>query len=207
MASEVLESHPGGKNKDAARVGNPADEGIEDGAGYARRTGSVIERVERGECFVAMDSERHMYRLKWWVRAGYLFLGVLLGGGGLTLVFIAIMNHGWPGGFDLPSFAAMILCPLLGYVFLALALRSKVILDGDRLTVRYYLGEDSAQIGKIMGYRIVRSNTGTYWALRLRNGDSITIMQSYAVDDYFRDFLSRLKPLGKEDEPDSLISS
>jgi hypothetical protein len=101
----------------------------------------------------------------------------------------------------------MILCPLLGYVFLSLALRSKVILEGDRLTVRYAFGEDSAQIGKIVGYRIVRSRTGTYWALRLRNGGSITIMRSYAADDYFRDFISRLKPLGDEDEPTSLISS
>ncbi len=142
-----------------------------------------------------MDSERHVYTLKWWVRAGYLFLGVLLGGSGLTLVVIAILNRGWPGGLDLRSFAAMILCPLLGYVFLSLALRSKVILEGDRLTVRYAFGEDSAHIGKVVGYRIVRSRGGTYWALRLRNGGSITIMRSYAVDDYFRDFISRLKPL------------
>jgi hypothetical protein len=154
-----------------------------------------------------MDSERHVYRLKWWVRAGYLILGILLGGSGLTLVVIAILNRGWPGGPDLRSFAAMILCPLLGYVFLSLALRSKVILEGDRLTVRYAFGEDSAQIGKIVGYRIVRSRTGTYWALRLRNGGSITIMRSYAVDDYFRDFISRLEPLRDENEPTSLISS
>ena len=154
-----------------------------------------------------MDSERHVYRLKWWVRAGYLFLGILLGGSGLTLVAITILNRGWPGGPDLRSFVAMILCPLLGYVFLSLALRSKVILEGDRLTVRYAFGEDSAQIGKIVGYRIVRSRTGTYWALRLRNGSSITIMRSYAVDDYFRGFISRLKPLGDEDEPIPLVSS
>ena len=154
-----------------------------------------------------MDSERHVYRLKWWVRAGYLFLGILLGGSGLTLVFIAIMNHGWPGGFDLRSFAAMVLCPLLGYVFLALALRSKVILEGNRLTVRYAIGEDSTQIGKIVGYRIIHSRTGKYWALKLRRGAQITIMQSYAVDDYFRDFIFQLKLLGKADETASLISS
>jgi hypothetical protein len=154
-----------------------------------------------------MDSECHVYRLKWWVRAGYLLLGILLGGSGLTLVVITILNGGWPGGFDLRSCAGMILCSLLGYVFLGLALRSKVILEGDRLTVRYAFGEDSAQIGKIVGYRIVRSRTGTYWALRLPNGGSITIMRSYAVDDYFRDFISRLKPLKDEDQPTSLISS
>jgi hypothetical protein len=101
----------------------------------------------------------------------------------------------------------MILCPLLGYLFLSLALRSKVTLEGDRLTVRYAFGEDSAQIGKIVGYRIVRSRTGTYWALRLRNGGSITIMRTYAVDDYFRDFISRLEPLRGDDAPTSLISS
>jgi len=154
-----------------------------------------------------MDSERHVYRLKWWVQVGYLFLGILLGGSGLTLVVIAILNRGWPGGLDLRSFVAMILCPLLGYVFLSLALRSKVILEGDRLTVRYAIGEDSTRIDKIVGYRIVRSNSGTYWALKRRNGGSITIMRSYAVDDYFRDFISPLKPLRKEDEPESLISS
>jgi len=149
-------------------------------------------------CFVATDSERHVYRLKWWVRAGYLFLGILLGGAGLTLVFIAIVNRGSPGGLDLRSFIAMILCPFLGYVFLSLALRSKVTLEGDRLTVRYAFGEDSAQINKIVGYRIVSSRTGTYWALRLRNGGSITILRSYAVDDYFRNLISQLKPLTHE---------
>jgi hypothetical protein len=154
-----------------------------------------------------MDSERHVYRLKWWVRAGYLLLGIFLGGIGLTLVVITILNRGWPGGPDLRPFIAMILCPLLGYVFLSLALRSKVILEGDRLTVRYAFGEDSTQIGKIVGYRVSRSRTGTYWALRLRKGGSITIMRSYAVDDYFRDFISQLKPLGREDEPTSLTSS
>ena len=154
-----------------------------------------------------MDSERHVYRLKWWVRAGYLFLGTLLGGSGLTLVAITILNRGWPGGADLRAFVATILCPLFGYVFLSLALRSKVILEGDRLTVRYAFGEDSAQIDKIVGYRIVRSRSGTYWALRLRNGGSITIMRSYAVDDYFRDFISQLKPLRSEHEPTPLISS
>jgi hypothetical protein len=153
-----------------------------------------------------MDSERHVYRLKWWVQAGYLFLGILLGGSGLTLVVVTILNRGWPGGPDLRSFVAMILCPLLGYVFLGLALRSKVILEGDRLTVPYAFGEDSTQTDKIVGYRIVRSRTGIYWALRLRNGGSITIMRSYAVDDYFRDFISRLKPLG-DDERTPPISS
>jgi hypothetical protein len=157
---------------------------------------------------VSMNSERHVYRLKWWVRAGYLFLSILLGGGGLTLVVITILNRGWPGGPDLRSFVAMIFCPLLGYVFLSLALRSKVILEGDRLTVRYAFGQDSTQIDKIVGYRTVRaSRGGTYWALRLRNGRSITIMRSYAVDDYFRDFISQLKPLRGENEPTSLISS
>lgn len=151
-----------------------------------------------------MDSEPHVYRLKWWARAGYLFLGILLGGMGLTLVVITILNRERP---DVRSFAAMMLCSFLGYVFLSLAVRSKVTLEGDRLTVRYAFGEDSAQIEKIMGYRIVRSRSGTYWALRLRNGSSMTIMRSYAVDDYFRDFISRLKPQRDEDEPTRLSSS
>jgi len=155
-----------------------------------------------------MDSERHVYRLKWWVRAGYFLLGILLGGSGLTLVAIAILNRGWASGVDLRSFAAMILCPLLGYVFLSLALRSKVTLEDDRLTVRYAFGEDSARIDKIVGCRVVRSRSGTYWALRLRNGSSITIMRSYAVDDYFRNFIAGLRPLGKkDDELSPLISS
>ena len=156
-----------------------------------------------------MNSERHVYKLKWWVRAGYLLLGTLLGGTGLTLIFIVVMNRGWPGGFDLRAFAGMTLCSFLGYLFLALALRSKVILEGDLLTVRYAFGEDSAQVSKIVGYRIVQARFGKYWALKQRKGESISILRSFAVDDYFRDFISQLKPLGKEEEEEtaSLASS
>ena len=153
--------------------------------------------------FVTMDSERHVYKLKWWAWTGYLFLGILLGGLALILAVIAILGREWP---DLRSFAAMILCSLVGYVFLRLTLRSRVILEGGRLAVRYAFGEDSTQISKIVGYRVVRSRSGTYWALRLRNGSSITIMRSFAVDDYFRDFIAQLRPIADEDEPTAAIS-
>jgi len=55
-------------------------------------------------------------------------------------------------GADLRSFGAMILCPLVGYGFLSLALRSRVILEGDRLTSIVF-GQDSAQIAKIVPLR------------------------------------------------------
>src|ERR1700740_1230517 len=65
------------------------------------RTGGVLQMCRRSPRFVATDSERHVYRLRWLVRAAYLFLGILLGGSGLTLVAVAILNRGWPGGPDL----------------------------------------------------------------------------------------------------------
>src|SRR5215469_997031 len=102
-------------------------------------------------CFVAADSERHVYRPSWWARTGYLLLGILIGGSGLTLVATTVLSPRSPG--DLRSFGAMILCPLVGYGFLSLALRSRVILGGDRLTVRYVFGQDSAQIAKIVPLR------------------------------------------------------
>ena len=87
--------------------------------------------------------------------------------------------------------AAYDLMPSFGVRVPKPCLRSKVILESDRLTVRYAFGEDSAQIGKIVGYRIARFRTGTFWVLRRRNGGPITIMRSYKVDDYFRDHFSR----------------
>lgn len=154
--------------------------------------------------FVTMDSELHVYRLKWWVWTGYVFLGILLGGLASTLVGIATLSREFP---DFKSLVGILLCSFLSYVFFRLALRSKVILDGDRLTVRNAFGEDSTQVGKLVGYCIVRPRKGgTYWALRLRNGSSIDIMRSYAVDDYFRNFISQLRPIGDEDEPSAAIS-
>ncbi len=149
-----------------------------------------------------MDSERHVYRHKWWVRGGYLFLGLLLSGLSVTLIAIVILNRGRPGGFDLRAFFALIVCPVVGYMFLALALQSKVTLEGDRLTVRYAIGADSTRTGNIVGYRVVHGRNGKYWALRLRNGGSIDILGTYAVDDYYRDFISGLKPLNPEEDDD-----
>jgi len=88
----------------------------------------------------------------------------------------------------------------LGYLFLAWALRSRVILDGDLLTVRNAIGTDSTLIGEIVGYRIVRDSRLSYWSLKLHNGGRILIERTYSMDDYFHDFISGLKLLEEEDE-------
>jgi hypothetical protein len=148
-----------------------------------------------------MDTFRREYRLKGWVQAWYLALGVLFSVLGIHLGSTAIIDANWNTLKDWGDLLLSVVFLAPGYYFFALALRSRVILEGTRITVRYPIGEKSADLSAIMGYRtvitIVRKN-GPYWRLELKEGrGSIAIMQSFNVDKYFQSWLQQLPELDK----------
>ncbi len=146
-----------------------------------------------------MDTLRREYRLKGWVQAWYLALGVLFSVLGVHVISAAIVKaSSFKDWWDF-LISVVFLAP--GYYFFALALRSRVVLEGTRITVRYPIREKSADLSAITGYRttitIIRKD-GPFWRLELKGGSGhISIMQSFNVDNYFQSWLQQLPDLDK----------
>ena len=146
------------------------------------------------EDFQSANTVRHVYRLKRWAQGGYLALALLLGGGGVSFILFGLMQGDWTAFTDLRTVCVMVFPTALGSFFAALALRSRVVLDGTRISVRYALGEVSADSSEIEGYRNTHDSHYSYWRLRLKeSGTEISIMKSFRVDEAFQTFLSQLK--------------
>jgi hypothetical protein len=148
-----------------------------------------------------MDTFRREYRLKGWVQAWYLALGVIFSVFGIRVISAAIVDANWNSFRGWWDFLISVGFLAPGYYFFALALRSRVVLEGTRITVRYPIREKSADLSAIIGYRttitIIRKN-GPFWRLELKGGrGSIAIMQSFNVDTYFQLWLQQLPELDK----------
>lgn len=152
----------------------------------------------------------HVYRLKWWAQLWYLAWGALAGGMGALFVFVAVTEGVWKDLFDWRGLLGLLFCVaflVLGYFFFALALRSRIVLEGTRISVRGPLRERSADVHEIVGYKAQVTRNATFWRLDLRNGECLFVMRSFNVDSAFRDFLSQLKPLDGAVVPNSLFSN
>ena len=155
----------------------------------------------------------HTYRLKWWAQLWYLAWGVLVGGLGVFVVaaiFAGIAEGDSRDFLDWRGLLLLLLCVTflaLGYFFCALALRSRVVLEGPRISVRGPLRERSADVHEISGYRVEVTKNATFWRIDLRNGECLFVMKSFKVDAAFYDFLSHLKELDGADVPTTLFSN
>ena len=88
---------------------------------------------------------------------------------------------------------------LTGCYYAALALRSRVVLDGMRVSLRYAIREKSADLSEIKGYRIWTMRGTSYWRLEFKERPGhISIMTTFQVDDSFQAFLSQVKNLDNE---------
>ena len=95
-----------------------------------------------------------------------------------------------------PGFLFVASFVLLGCYYAALALRSRVVLDGTHILLRYGIREKSADLSEIKGYRIWSMRGTSYWRLEFKERRGhISIMTTFQVDDSFRAFLSQLKNL------------
>jgi hypothetical protein len=153
-----------------------------------------------------MDTIRHEYRLKGWVRVWYLTLGVFLVGISARIIAVEMIDVSWRslrgwGDRLVPSG----LC-IFGCYMIVLVLRSRVILDATRITVRYSLREKSADVSEIIGYQTytnrklsfwqLQSRATSFWHLKIRgSGNYISIVQLFNVDSYFLSWLQQLPNL------------
>jgi hypothetical protein len=148
-----------------------------------------------------MSLERHEYRLKGRAQALYLIPGLAFGGYGMFTVSGAnriFSASGANGG--IAPLAGVNLISLISFVgyFAAFALRSRVVLDGTHISLRYAIREKSADLSEIEGWRMDQVTwSGPYWRIELKEGRGhILIMTLFQVDDSFHAFLSQLKSLG-----------
>jgi hypothetical protein len=154
-----------------------------------------------------MDTIRREYKLKWWAQAYYLASGVLVMGIGTFGAHASISAAHWSSFKDWCDFLVPAEFAALGCYFFALALRSRVALQGTHIAVRYAIRERSADLSEIAGYgTYTRRKLSflhfqkyvTFWHLQLRgSSDFISIMQSFDVDDYFYAWLQQLPDLDK----------
>ena len=86
---------------------------------------------------------------------------------------------------------------LIGVYYAAVALRSRVVLDGTHISLRYAIREKSADLSEIEGWRMDQTTrNGPYWRIELKEGRGhLSIMTLFQVDDGFYAFLSQLKNL------------
>jgi hypothetical protein len=163
----------------------------------------------------SMSLERHEYRLKGRAQALYLIPGLAFGGYGIftasgaNVIFSGSGANGGvvpQAGGNLISFISFVGQPaiigtafiLLGCYLAAFALRSRVVLDGTHISLRYAIQEKSANLGEIRGWRMDQLTWGgPFWRIELIEGRGyILIMTLFEVDDSFHAFLSQLKNVG-----------
>jgi hypothetical protein len=155
------------------------------------------------EGYPSMSLERHEYRLKGPTQTLYLALGAFLGvGGGIFFASGAaggaapVAGGNWMSSAVQSGYLFVAIFVLIGCYYAALALRSRVVLDGTHISLRYAIREKSADLSEIKGYRIWSMRGTSYWRLEFKERPGhISIMTTFQVDDSFGAFLSQLKNL------------
>jgi hypothetical protein len=92
-----------------------------------------------------------------------------------------------------------------GLFICAWPVRARVVIDGTRIEVRNVLGERSADLSEIEGFRTIRSRNGSYRELYLKHGRGrISISNSFKFDDDAVAWFEQLADLDRRDR-DALL--
>jgi len=152
-----------------------------------------------------MDTIRREYSLKRWSQVWNLVLAVIFIAVGAHGIHLAITKARWHSFQGWCEFLVPAAITALGLYFVALALRSRVVLQGSRISVRYAILQKSADLNEIRGYgtyarkRIEfmhQAKNISFWHLQLKGrADYISIVQLFDVDDYFYSWLHQLPDL------------
>jgi hypothetical protein len=117
--------------------------------------------------------------MKGWQKWVYLLFGLALCGFGIVIANVLLQQKQY-------GLAALMgILPLAPAIYLlALALRSRLTIDGTRIEVRGAFREKSADRSEVEGFRTINTRNGTYWRLELKQGrGSINIMQWFGSDE------------------------
>jgi hypothetical protein len=138
---------------------------------------------------------RHEYRMKAWYRAILLIMGAPAISGGIVMSVLA-----WRGAnTGLPLLMTGVFI-FFGVYLIALATRSRVVLDHDRLEIRGAFAEHFADLGEIKGLRTLHSRKGAYTEIYLNNGrKSLTLSNLFDHDSAFEAWFRRVPDLDQRD--------
>ncbi len=142
----------------------------------------------------AINTGRQEYPLGGWQRGFSLVVGLFAVAGGVFLIYTSLMT---------PNSGPLLLMAIVPIAFaiylLATALRSRLVIDGSRVEVRYGFSEKTADLSEIEGYRTVSTRNGSFWQLKLKEGrGAITVQKSYNCDGV-RAWLQQIPDLDERD--------
>jgi uncharacterized membrane protein HdeD (DUF308 family) len=96
------------------------------------------------DSFQQFGGSRHEYRLKGWQRGFYLVLGLAMG----AFAIFMLTNASAQQAQDFVLLPALFFLAI-GIYLAALALRSKLVIEGNRIEVQYAFRERSADLREI----------------------------------------------------------
>jgi len=137
--------------------------------------------------------ELQMKALNYWF---FLILGLALIGLGVFGTY-ALTGTTNKNPLVLPAF---LLFPLgFGAYLMALALRSRVVVDGSRIEVRTPFGEKTADASEVEGYRDISTRNGSFWRLQLKEGRGAITIQKWFDSPELRAWMQQITDLDERD--------
>ncbi|MGA7831823.1 MAG: hypothetical protein WCA21_12755 [Terracidiphilus sp.] len=138
---------------------------------------------------------RHVYRIKRWKRVLSLVAGGLFTAFGVFFGKIAFSGDAPATGILLALFFLVI-----SLYFIVLALRSRLVFEGTRLTIRDVFRERSVDLKEIEGFRTYHSRYGSYVQLRLKGKQrAMNLRDMFDQDDAFRAWFKQIPDLDAVD--------
>jgi hypothetical protein len=141
----------------------------------------------------ASRRELQMKALNYWF---FLILGLALIALGVFGTY-ALTGTTNKNPLVLPAF---LLFPLgFGAYLMALALRSRVVVDGPRIEVRTPFGEKTADASEVEGYRDISTRNGSFWRLQLKEGRGAITIQKWFDSPELRAWMQQITDLDERD--------
>ena len=142
-----------------------------------------------------INATRGEYQLKTFQKLLYLALAaVFLCGGGF---FLKLASD--PAGREFAMVVGLLfLVP--GFILVSLALRSRLILDGDRIELRSALRTFTANRNEIDGLRAIENQYGRWTRIYLKDGrDAFNVSSSFSGNDELVEWLKGVPDLDQQD--------
>jgi len=142
-----------------------------------------------------ITANRHEYRMKAWYRSILLIFGAFAVSGGIVMGYLAFRTS----RISLPYIMIAVFL-FFGIYLLALAMRSRVIIEGNRLEIRGAFTEHYTDLNEIEGYRTVSSRNGSYTQFYVNGGRKpITLSIHFDKDEAFDAWIKKIPDLDKRD--------
>lgn len=145
--------------------------------------------------FQHLTLNRREYRMKAWYRSILLIFGAFAVSGAILMGYLASRAS----RISLP-YVMIAVFLFFGVYLIALAMRSRVLIDNDHIEIHGAFTDHYADCNEIEGYRTISSRNGTYTQFYLRGGRRpITLSVHFDKDEAFDDWMAKVPNLDKQD--------